>query len=74
MGGFLAGGFGPLTFLWLVLGYFQQQDELQQNTKARRQLSDELEKSIKQQTALAVSSNRQAKEIAETLKLAGQAR
>jgi hypothetical protein len=34
IGDFLAGGFAPLAFLWLVLGFFQQRVELAQNTKA----------------------------------------
>lgn len=32
MGGFLEGGFAPLAFLWLVIGYFLQQQALQENT------------------------------------------
>ena len=34
MGSFLEGAFAPLAFLWLVVGYFLQQKELEQNTKA----------------------------------------
>jgi hypothetical protein len=30
---FLEGAFAPLAFLWLVIGYFLQQKELQQNTR-----------------------------------------
>ncbi len=36
MGGFLEGAFAPLAFLWLVIGFFLQQRELSQNTKAIR--------------------------------------
>jgi hypothetical protein len=32
IGGFLEGGFAPLAFLWLVIGYFLQQQALQENT------------------------------------------
>ena len=41
-GDFIAGAFAPLAFLWLVLGYYQQGKELQQNTEALRLQADEL--------------------------------
>lgn len=34
IGDFLAGVFAPLALLWLVIGYFQQGDELSQNSQA----------------------------------------
>ncbi|MCX7064715.1 MAG: hypothetical protein NT024_09235 [Proteobacteria bacterium] len=36
VGNFLEGGFAPLAFLWLVIGYFLQQRELAQNTEVLR--------------------------------------
>jgi hypothetical protein len=33
LGGFLEGAFAPLAFLWLVVGFFLQQQQLEQNTK-----------------------------------------
>jgi hypothetical protein len=36
LGNFLEGGFAPLAFLWLVIGYFLQQRELAQNTEVLR--------------------------------------
>lgn len=45
-GDFLAGFFAPVAFLWLVLGYMQQGDELQENTKALIQQKDEYSKSV----------------------------
>ena len=36
VGSFLEGAFSPLTFLWLVIGYFLRQRELFQNTQAMR--------------------------------------
>lgn len=36
LGNFLEGAFAPLAFLWLVIGYFLQQKELEQNTDALR--------------------------------------
>jgi hypothetical protein len=39
LGGFLEGAFAPLAFLWLVVGFFLQQQQLEQNTKTiERQL------------------------------------
>jgi len=34
VGDFLAGVFGLLTILWLILGFFQQSKELQQSSEA----------------------------------------
>lgn len=47
-GDFLAGAFSPVAFLWLVLGYLQQQKELQQNTKALELQAVELKNSVDQ--------------------------
>lgn len=48
MGSFLEGAFAPLAFLWLVIGYFLQQKELQQNTEALRAQSREIERTAQQ--------------------------
>lgn len=45
----LAGAASPLAFLWLVLGYLQQGDELRQNTEALRLQAAELKNSVEQQ-------------------------
>lgn len=45
IGDLLAGVFGPLAILWLILGYFQQGIELRQNTEALRLQAEELKKS-----------------------------
>ena len=47
-GDFLAGAFSPVAFFWLVLGYLQQQKELQQNTKALELQALELKNSVDQ--------------------------
>jgi hypothetical protein len=47
-GDFLAGAFSPVAFLWLVLGFIQQQKELQQNTEALKLQADELKNSVDQ--------------------------
>lgn len=48
LGDFLAGAFSPVAFLWLVLGFFQQQKELQQNTDALKLQAQELQNSVDQ--------------------------
>mgnify|MGYP003365813127 CR=1 FL=1 len=48
LGDFLSGAFSPVAFLWLVLGYIQQQKELQQNTKALELQAEELRNSVEQ--------------------------
>lgn len=52
LGDFLAGAFGPLAILWLVLGYFQQGEELRQNTEALHMQAQELKSSVEQQKQL----------------------
>ena len=48
LGNFLEGAFAPLAFLWLVIGYFLQQKELQQNTDALRAQAIEIKRSAEQ--------------------------
>lgn len=48
LGSFLEGAFAPLAFLWLVIGYFLQQKELEQNTDALRAQLREVERSAEQ--------------------------
>ena len=49
VGDFLAGAFGPVTILWLVLGFFQQGIELRQGTRALNLQAAELRNSVAQQ-------------------------
>lgn len=49
IGDFLAGFTAPLAFLWLVVGYFQQQEEIRQNTEALIQQVAETQRLIEQQ-------------------------
>lgn len=65
-GDFFAGASAPLAFLWLVIGYFQQGEELSQNTKALEQQEkalklqvDELKQSVAQQNKSALAQGRQ---------------
>ena len=55
VGDFLAGAFGPLAILWLVLGFFQQGIELRQGTEALNLQTSELTNSVTQQTKMAMS-------------------
>lgn len=59
IGDFLAGVFGPLAILWLILGFFQQGIELRQNTRALELQATELQNSVEQQRELVKVSRRQ---------------
>ena len=48
LGNFLEGAFAPLAFLWLVIGYFLQQRELEQNTEALRAQAVEIKHTAEQ--------------------------
>ena len=48
IGSFFEGAFAPLAFLWLVIGYFLQQKELQLNTQALRAQADQIQRSAEQ--------------------------
>ena len=50
MGSFLEGAFAPLAFLWLVIGYFLQQQELIHNTQAMRAQANEIARTAEQAT------------------------
>lgn len=69
-GDFFAGAFAPLAFLWLVLGYLQQGEELRLSTSALHLQAEELQKSAEQQrqlvevTRLQVESERESAEFA----------
>lgn len=52
VGDFLAGAGGPLALLWLILGFYQQGEELQRSTEALKLQADELRNSVAQQQAL----------------------
>lgn len=60
-GDFLAGVFSPVAFLWLVLGFLQQQKELQQNTEALQLQAEELKNSVEQYKEMVSVSKQQLK-------------
>ncbi|UYK97793.1 hypothetical protein [Pantoea stewartii] len=59
LGDFLAGAFSPVAFLWLVLGFFQQQKELQQNTEALNLQAEELRNSVEQYKEMVAVAQKQ---------------
>ncbi|MDT9641295.1 MULTISPECIES: hypothetical protein [Pseudomonas] len=52
IGDFLAGVFGPVAFLWLVLGYMQQGRELKLSSEALQLQAMELKNSVDQQVKM----------------------
>ncbi|UST97310.1 hypothetical protein [Pseudomonas siliginis] len=59
LGDFLAGVFGPVAFLWLVLGFLQQGRELKLSSDALRLQADELKNSVEQQSIMAAAAIKQ---------------
>lgn len=59
IGDLLAGVFGPVAILWLILGFFQQGIELRQNTKALELQAKELQNSVEQQRELVEVTRKQ---------------
>ncbi len=45
LGGFLEGAFAPLAFLWLVVGFFLQQQQLRENTRTIQQQLEQMRRS-----------------------------
>ena len=68
VGDFLAGVVGPLALLWLILGYFQQGEELRLSTDALRQQARELNQSVEHQRVLAEATMRQVEVQLEAIK------
>jgi len=59
IGDFLAGLFGPLAIFWLVLGFFQQGDELRNSVESLKLQADELRNSVEQQKAMVSITGKQ---------------
>lgn len=59
VGDFLAGAFGPLAILWLILGFFQQGIELRLNNEALKLQAEELKNSVEQQRVMAAAALKQ---------------
>lgn len=58
-GDFLAGVFAPLAFFWLVLGFYQQGEELRASVDALTLQSEEMRHSVEQQKLLAEATREQ---------------
>jgi hypothetical protein len=59
LGDLLAGLFGPLAIFWLILGFFQQGDELRNSVSALRLQAEELKQSVEQQKAIVKTAEKQ---------------
>lgn len=71
---FLSGIFAPLAFLWLVLGFRQQGDELQNSARALWLQGEELRNSVEQQRQLVeVSREQLTSEIADRTRIEEEA-
>jgi hypothetical protein len=66
-GDFFAGVFAPLAFLWLVLGYLQQGEELNLSTRALLLQAEELKNSVSQQRELVEVTRQQVESDREAL-------
>lgn len=69
LGDFLAGAFGPIAFLWLVLGFLQQGRELKLSSDALRLQANELRNSVAQQTIMAQAAMLQIESQRAALKI-----
>ena len=57
LGDFLAGVFGPVALLFLILGYFQQSKELKNSSQALSLQADELSKFVAEQEKVTQAMN-----------------
>lgn len=64
-GDFLSGATAPLALMWLVIGYFLQQEELRLNTAALKAQEEELRRQVAETAALVANADRQAKAAEE---------
>lgn len=72
LGDFLAGVFGPIAFLWLVLGFLQQGRELKLSSEALQLQAKELKNSVEQQTIMAQAATQQIESQMLALRLQEQ--
>jgi hypothetical protein len=74
IGDFLAGVFGPIAFLWLVLGYLQQGRELKLSSDALQLQAQELKNSVDQQKELVAVSREQVEAELQNMRSAREQR
>ena len=68
-GDFLSGACAPLALLWLVLGYYQQSDELKQNTQTLVKQEEELSRQVEALRGMAYQTMRSADELQSLSKI-----
>jgi hypothetical protein len=68
-GTFLGGIFGPVAFLWLILGYLQQRDELHLNTEALHLQQHELKRQVDETARLVQHAEAQSRATLDLLNL-----
>ena len=71
-GDFFAGVVAPLAFLWLIIGYLQQGDEVRSNTETLQRQQAALERQVDETAALERRAAEQVKVATERLELARQ--
>jgi hypothetical protein len=74
LGDFLAGVFGPIAFLWLVLGFLQQGRELKLSSDALQLQAEELRNSVEQQKELVSVSREQVQAELDNMRTAREQR
>jgi hypothetical protein len=71
-GDFFAGVVAPLAFLWLIIGYLQQGDEVRSNTETLQLQQRALQQQVEETAALARHSEEQVKVATQRLELERQ--
>jgi hypothetical protein len=74
LGDFMAGTFAPLALLWLVIGYFQQGDELRQNSRALLLQAKELRQAAEHAGGLLDVARKEHELAVEKLRAEGRER
>jgi hypothetical protein len=74
LGDFMAGTFAPLALLWLVIGYFQQGDELRQNSRALLLQAEELRQAAEHAGGLLDVARKEHELAVEKLRAEGRER
>ena len=68
-GDFFSGAIAPIAFLWLILGYVQQGEEVRLNTEALKLQQEELRHQVEETASLVRATERQAAASADQLAL-----
>lgn len=68
-GEFFAGAVAPVAFLWLILGYLQQGEEVRSNTKTLQLQQQALRQQVEETASLVRTSEQQAKAATDRLEL-----